>query len=96
VSAIDLTAAEQTHVRTALRFLRARSGTWASLAKVLRYNDTSLSGVACGTKPVSAELAFRVARLAEVGVDDLLAGRFPPPGTCPHCGHRPVPAEPVS
>ena len=31
-------------------------------------------------------IAFRVARLAKVGVDDVLAGRFPPPGTCPHCG----------
>ena len=29
-----------------------------------------------------------LARLAEVGVDELLAGRFPPAGTCPYCGHK--------
>jgi hypothetical protein len=28
----------------------------------------------------ACELLFR-------GVDDVLAGRFPAPGTCPHCGH---------
>jgi hypothetical protein len=39
---------------------------------------------------VSASLAYRVARLAEVGIDDLLAGAFPPPNTCPHRGHTKV------
>jgi len=32
-------------------------------------------------------LAFRVARLAKVVVDDVLTGRFPDPRCCPHCGH---------
>jgi hypothetical protein len=32
-------------------------------------------------------VAFRVARLTGVSIDDLLAGKYPPPGTCPHCGH---------
>ena len=32
-------------------------------------------------------LVVRVARFASVGVDDVLTGKYPPPGTCPHCGH---------
>jgi hypothetical protein len=32
-------------------------------------------------------MAFRVARLATVTVDDLITGKFSPPGICPHCGH---------
>lgn len=83
----DLTDKEQTHVRSALAFLRLRCGGWAAVSKVLRVKDTSLSAVATGYKAVSPRLAFRVARFARVGVDDLLGGKFPPPGTCPHCGH---------
>jgi hypothetical protein len=33
-------------------------------------------------------MAVRVARLAGVGVDDVLSGRYPAAGTCPMCGHR--------
>jgi hypothetical protein len=86
MNASDLTAEEQVRVRTALRFLRSRCGGWASLAKVLHANKITLKGAANG-RTVTASTAVRVARLASVGVDDLLAGRFPPPGTCPHCGH---------
>jgi hypothetical protein len=86
----DLTADEQGHVRTALRFLRARCGGWAPLAKALRFKDTTLSNVASG-RTVGASMAVRVARLGGVTVDDVLTGRFPSPGTCPHCGHREAP-----
>ncbi len=85
----DLTKEEQAHVRTALRYLRARGGGWAPVIKVLRY--PSLSGVMAG-RPVSASLAFRVARLAGVPVDDVITGRYPAPGTCPYCGHKVEPA----
>lgn len=81
-----LTTDEQTNVRTALRFLRARCGTWANLGKVLGLQDVTVKHVANG-HPVSENVAFRVARFARVGVDDVIAGRFPPAGTCPHCGH---------
>ena len=86
MKAIDLTPEEQTHVRTALCFLRARCGGWAPLAKVLHVKCRTLSNVARGCT-IGPTVAFRVARLAKVGVDDVLAGKFPPPGTCPHCGH---------
>jgi hypothetical protein len=83
----DLTTQEQTNVRTALRFLRARCGGWEPLAKAVGSKTLTLSRVA-GGRAVSASIAFRVARLAGVLVDDVLAGRYPGAGTCPTCGHR--------
>ena len=38
---------------------------------------------------VSASMAFRVARFVKVPVDDVVNGRYPAPGACPHCGHVP-------
>jgi len=35
---------------------------------------------------VTAGLALRVARFAEVSIDDLLGGKYVPPGACPYCG----------
>jgi hypothetical protein len=69
-------------VRTALRFLRARCGGVKPMAKALRFSTPTLR---VGASPT---LAFRIARLAGVGVDDILTGKYPPPGVCPHCGHR--------
>lgn len=79
----DLTKEEQTNVRAAIRFLRVRCGGWVQLSKTLRLTRSTLQKV--GATPV---VAFRVARLAGIGIDDLLAGKFPPSGTCPYCGHR--------
>jgi hypothetical protein len=76
----DLTAKEQGHVRTAILFLRARCGGLKPLAKALRTTRAGLN------RPASASVAVRVALLAGVGVDDVLAGNFPPAGTCPHGG----------
>ena len=84
----DFTVKEVTHVRAALRFLRLRCGTWTILAKALRLHDTTLANIANGHKPVTAKLAVRIAKFAKVGVDDVLTGRFPAPGACPHCGHQ--------
>lgn len=83
----DLTTQEQAHVRTALRFLRTRYGTWDALGKALHCTGKGLCGVV-SKHPVSASMAVRVARLAGVAVDDVLQGKYPPDGTCPHCGHR--------
>lgn len=82
-----LTPVEQSRVRTALRFLRARTGTWEPLGKALGFKATFLPRVVNGDKAASPALAFAVARFAGCGVDALLAGEFPPAGTCPHCGH---------
>jgi hypothetical protein len=82
----DLTAKEQTNVRTALRFLRTRCGTWATLSKALRFAESTAGNVVQGAS-VSPMMAFRVARFAKVTVDDVLTGKFPAPGACPMCGH---------
>jgi hypothetical protein len=87
VATSDFTAKEVAHVRAALRFLRLRCGSWATLARALRFHETTLTKAAGGQKPATATLAVRIAKFARVGVDDVLSGRFPSPGTCPHCGH---------
>ncbi|HEY3817055.1 MAG TPA: hypothetical protein VGL81_07790 [Polyangiaceae bacterium] len=76
----DLTPKQQANVLAAVRFLRVRCGGWEPLAKALHFTPVTLR------KPASPAVAFRVAKLACIGVDDLLAGKFPPPGVCPHCG----------
>jgi hypothetical protein len=81
-----LTAEEQGNVRAALRFLHLRFGTWKILAKALRFKLRRLSEAMGGREAISAELVLRVARLAVVSFDDVTAGRYPAPGTCPHCG----------
>ena len=83
---IDLTAAEQANVRAGLRYLRVQIGGWKPLARVLGISHKTAANVACGTKGVGAKMAFRLARLAAVSLDDLLAGKYPPAGVCPHCG----------
>lgn len=82
-----LTSTEQANVRTALKFLRGRFGTWKTLAKALQVKDTTASAVAGGHKVVSASLTFKIARFANVGVDDVRLGRWPG-NCCKECGHR--------
>lgn len=79
----DLTAAEVVNVKRALAFLRLRCGGVKMLAVALHTSKPSL-------RAPSASLVFRVARMAGVGVDDLLTGKYPPAGTCAHCGHSPT------
>jgi hypothetical protein len=83
----DLTTKEQACARAALQFLRTRCGGWGPLGKALGFSEGTLSGVGAGSRPPTASMAVRVARLASVGVDDVLQGRFPAPRTCPYCGH---------
>ena len=81
----DLTDDEQRHVRVALRYLRTKARGWKALAPALGFSRRTLENVNEG-RAVSPRMAFRVARLAGVPISDLLAGQFPPAGTCPHCG----------
>lgn len=83
----DLDAKEQQHVRAALRYLHNRLGTWQAVADGVKAKTETIKTVIRGSDPVSASLAFRVARLAGVMIDDLLVGKFVPPGACPNCGH---------
>jgi hypothetical protein len=86
----DLTSKEQRSVRTTLLFLRVRAGgAWEPIAKALHVEEDTIAKVAHGRRAVTARLAIRVARLIEVGIDDLLAGRHMSSRVCPHCGHPP-------
>ena len=60
-----------------------------AMAKTLRADRAYLRRVIAGNDPVSASVALRVARLAWVGVDDVLGGKYPDPSACPHCGRSP-------
>ena len=89
----DLTEQEEANVRAAIRFLRLRVGDWETLAKVIRFSKDTVRHVIEDGRPVTPTMAFRVARIAQVPIDDLLTGKYPAPGTCPHCGHRREGAE---
>lgn len=88
ISTLDLTIEEQERVRNALHFLHARVNGWKPLGKVLHFDHTTLIHVANGRRAVCASLAFRIARLVKVSIDDLLAGKFPEEGVCPRCAYR--------
>ena len=89
----DLTEKEQQHVRTALLYLRRQMFGWASVAAALRYQYDTVEKVANARgRAATAGMAFRVARLVGVAVDDLVAGRFIP-GACQKCGHVPTANE---
>jgi hypothetical protein len=82
VVSADLTAEEVKNARTAIRFLKTRCGV-KNLAKALRVEPSTLNA------PPSPTTVFRVAKLVGVGVDDVLTGKYPPEGACPHCGNVP-------
>ena len=83
----DLTADEQERVRVALRAMRYRAKRWSIVAKALGFTRKGIMNVACGIKVVSPKTAFRVAKFVGVSFHELLAGKYPPPGTCPKCGY---------
>ena len=87
---MKLTDKDQRHVRTAIRFLRFKVGGWQPLADALGLKvDTLVKIVNARGRDVTAKLAYSVARLTDVSIDDLLAGALLSPRTCPHCGRPP-------
>ena len=83
----DLDEREQQNVRAALRYLQRRLGRWSVVADSLGFSAKTIDGAVFNRKSVSASMALRTARLLGVMVDDLLVGKFLPPGACPNCGH---------
>lgn len=83
-----LTLTEQRHVRTALRRLRLQIGAWAPIAAALHLAYATVEKVVNGRRPVTLNVALRVAYFLEISPQDLLSGRFAP-GACPRCGHVP-------
>lgn len=84
-----LSPEQQANVMVAIRFLHIRVGTWELLAKALGFERSTMRNVQKGNNPVSVNMAFRVARMAAVPFDDVVAGRYPVKGMCPHCGRVP-------
>jgi DNA-binding XRE family transcriptional regulator len=64
----------------------ARTGSIQALAYKMGIDRTTLGHAMKGRPAPGIALALEVARVAGVTIDDVLAGRFPPPGSCPHCG----------
>jgi hypothetical protein len=88
-----LTNEERGHVAAALVFLKRRHGSWGELATVLDMREATLAGGATSPRRIGPGIALRVAALAQVPAGDVLAGRWPAPGTCPLCGgHVPTAA----
>ena len=84
-----LKPAERANTMAALQFLRVRVGTWRLLAKALGFETSTLRNVRKGVNDVSVNMAYQVSRLAGAAFDDVVTGRWPAPGTCPHCGRGP-------
>lgn len=82
----DLDQKEMKHVRVALRYLRRRAGAWTPVAKALGFTTWMLEKVSNGRAGVSAKMAFRVAKLAGVPLEELLSGHYAN-GACPRCGY---------
>lgn len=81
-----LTTEEQANVRTALRVLRLRVGSFSKLAAVLGVTKVTLVHAASKGGRPSVGLALRAARLAYVPLEDILSGRWPGKGPCALCG----------
>jgi len=88
ITTADLSLDEQERVRNAIIRVRLQFGGLKMLAQVLHFDHTTLIHVCKERRAVTASMAFRLARLIGVGIDDLLAGKWPEPGTCPRCGYK--------
>jgi len=82
----ELTLEEQGHVKAALRVLMTRLGGQRQLAAALRVTFHALQWTMQRRGKPGAGMALRAARLAGVHVEDILAGKWPVEGGCPHCG----------
>jgi len=81
-----LTDQEQANVRRAIRYLHGRLGTWIAVARAVRIKRATVRRVRDGGR-VRPYVAGKVARVVAVAVEDLKAGKYPPKGACPRCGH---------
>ena len=82
----DLTPEEQANAKAALRFLAKRHGSVRKLAETMGANVRTVRYALERNGHVSAGVALRAARAAAVPLEDVLAGRWPLKGACPHCG----------
>src|SRR5262245_26646317 len=79
------TADECARLRAALRNARTRFGSWQKLADAMGVTRETIQAKGTGRKPLTAEIAVRLAKAVRVPLDALLR---PPTDTsiCPYCG----------
>lgn len=82
----DLSRAEQQNVLDTLRTLRTRFGNWLTVERALPISHSQRVEMTEGRTEVSTTIAFRIAKLLEVALHDVLQGLALPKPTCPHCG----------
>jgi len=81
-----LTPAEQANVLALAKELRARYRSWKAFAQAVGVRGLTLYRACTGIQAPCAGLALRLARVAGVTVEEVLAGVFARPGCCPMCG----------
>lgn len=82
----DLSLDEQQNVLALLRALRSRFGNWISVERAVPISHSQRVEVTAGRAEVSTAIAFRMAKLLDVSLYDVLKGTALPPNMCPHCG----------
>jgi len=80
-----LTQTESDNVRKVIVALVAEYGSHKKLAKVLGWTTNALWKARCASRMRSPRVTYAIARLLDVGVDHVLAGRWHKV-TCPCCG----------
>jgi hypothetical protein len=60
-----------------------------AVAKGVGYEFSTVATMSQGKRAITGSMAIRIARFAGASVDEVLAGKWPAPGTCPKCGHHP-------
>jgi hypothetical protein len=82
----ELSLEEQASAKLAVRFLRARLGSWATLAERTSLSVAILRHTQARRARITANVALRIARAAGVPLEDILRGAWPG-NACPTCGH---------
>jgi hypothetical protein len=82
----DLSRDEQRNVLETLLGLRARFGNWLTVEQALPISHSQRVEMTSGRADVSTTIAFRIAKLLEVPITDVLQGLALGKPTCPHCG----------
>lgn len=85
----QLTPEESTNVLIALEYMVARVGGGQALAYRMGIDRTCVRRALKERPTPGAVIAWELSRVAQVPVEDIIAGKYPPPGSCPHCGGLP-------
>jgi hypothetical protein len=84
----DLSPQERENVRKAVRYLARRFGSYGKLADAMCVKETRIKYSLSGAGTVSVSVALRAAKVAKVPLEAVLAGAWPKPTSCPHCGRE--------